>query len=310
MRARAGSRRSRSRVRSVTAPEPHWSVIVPTRGRPRQLERCLLALERLADRSRAELIIVDDDPAGGAKRIVAAAQERGVRDLHYIQAGGRGPAAARNVGVRSSRGEVLAFTDDDCEPEPGWLDGLRACLDADRAVAGRTVNVAPQRCAEVSQMVVRALEESQRKGARVHFAASNNVAFPRRAFDELGGFNERFPLPAAEDRDLCDRWIASGRSIVVSDDAVIQHRHELSLSEFWRQHYRYGRGAYEFHRLRRGNDEGSPRLQPSFYAALASQVRAADRVPRPPIAALAAISQIANAGGYAAAAISGMGRST
>src|SRR5687768_8796137 len=96
------------------------SVVVPTCGRPELLARCLAALEKQTLPQQAyEVLVVDD----GALR--------------------SGPAAARNRGWRRARAPVVAFTDDDTEPRPDWLEqGLRALQDAD-AASGRIVMPLP-----------------------------------------------------------------------------------------------------------------------------------------------------------------------
>lgn len=82
------------------------------------------------------------------------------------------------------------------------------------------------------------------------------MAFGRRAFLELGGFDESFSLPAAEDRDFCSRWRAGGRPMTYAPDAVIRHFHRLTPASFLRQHFHYGRGAYWF-RKKRAKTEGA-----------------------------------------------------
>lgn len=284
-----------------TDAEPAFSVIVPTRGRPEQLRRCLaslLALEPVGD--PAELIVVDDDPGGSAAAAVTADPER----ITYIRSPGRGPAAARNLGAAAAEGDVLAFTDDDCEPAPGWLRALAEALAASGAdaAAGRTVNGAAGACSEASQLVVSALQRTARHAGGPAFVASNNVCFRGGPFLELGGFDETFPLAAAEDRDLCERWIDDGHRFADAPSALVVHRHRLSLPAFWRQHFRYGRGAFDFHEIRRHRGEHALRLQPSFYRALGQEVlETGSAAGRGRLAGLAAVSQLANATGYAAA---------
>lgn len=65
-----------------------------------------------------------------------------------------GPGAARNDGARAAQGELLAFTDDDCLPDPGWLRALCAASAPGTMVGGRTVNaLAANRFAEATQHI-------------------------------------------------------------------------------------------------------------------------------------------------------------
>lgn len=286
-----------------TTDGPTFTVIVPTRERPAQLRRCVAALLALEPAGgETELIVVDDDPGGGAAPVVAAGDHEG--RVRYAAAGGRGPAAARNLGASLAGGEVLAFTDDDCEPEPGWLRGFATALAASgsAAAAGRTLNGAPEAYSEASQLVVLALRRMARLDGGPTFAASNNVCFRRRPFLELGGFDESFPLAAAEDRDLCERWVEAGQRFADAPEAVVVHSHRLSPVAFWRQHFRYGRGAFALHQIRRRRGREALRIQPHFYRALGHEVRSADgSTNRGTLAGLTIVSQLANAGGHAAA---------
>src|SRR5437763_123866 len=97
------------------------SVVVPTYRRPDLLGRCLAALSAQDfDPSRYEILVADDAASGDTRRQVEEfAAGLGRPAVRYLAVTGRhGPAAARNVGWLAARGEVVAFTDDDCLPDP------------------------------------------------------------------------------------------------------------------------------------------------------------------------------------------------
>lgn len=284
---------------------PKWSIVIATRGRPDQLRGALRACAVTAAESDGEIVVVDDDPAGSAETVVGEA--RATRPIAYLRCAGRGPGAARNIGARAARGELLAFTDDDCEPRPGWLAQLEAAIDGDAraAAAGTTVNAAPRLCSEASQIVIDALRDSLRTRGGPAFVTSNNVAMIRDSFLGLGGFDERFRTAAAEDRNFCERWLEAGNRFADAPEAVVMHLHSLRLAGFWRQHFRYGKGAHTLHRLRRGRGGHRMRLQSQLYPALARTVRSREEpLPRRlGLGALIVVSQLANAGGYASAGL-------
>ncbi len=100
-----------------TAATPAFSIVVPTFNRPRQLARCLAALERLEPPEDGfEVIAVDDgsEPPIDVESPVA----------RLIRQPNGGPGAARNAGAAVARGRFLAFIDDDCLPDRGWLRAL------------------------------------------------------------------------------------------------------------------------------------------------------------------------------------------
>lgn len=65
-----------------------------------------------------------------------------------------------------------------------------------------------------------------------------------------------YPRAAAEDRELCDRWLHHGYRMIYVAEAAVHHAHDLTFWTFLRQHFHYGRGAFCFHqvRARRGQD--------------------------------------------------------
>ena len=288
---------------------PIFSVVVPTSDRRGYLEGCLSALVGLEyPRDRFEVVVVDDGD-GRAAELLGGAVEPGIR-VEFAGSWDRGPAAARNAGAARARGRFVAFTDDDCEPAPDWLTALESALqDAPgTAAGGRTLNgAAGNPCSTVSQAVVDALHDYYNSDPQTpRFYASNNFAFPAEEFRALGGFDTAFSQAAGEDRELCARWIRAGRRLAPAPGAVVRHMRELTLREFCRQHFGYGRGAWRFHRTRHGRATGWPALEPAFYAALARKVReSATATSLPVLVVLAVLSQVANLAGAAAEAIMG-----
>jgi len=229
------------------AADPQVSVVVPTRDRPDRLAVCLAALERQTQPD-LEIVVVDDasrDAAAVAAVVATAPRARLVRGA------GRGPAAARNAGVRAARAPVVCFTDDDCEPVPNWAvalaDRLADIADAADAVAGPTRNGRTRSVvAAAAQAVATHLAEATIDAAgHMRFAPTSNLAC-RAEVCAAVPFDETYPLAAGEDRDWCARLVASGRTLAFVPDAVVRHHQELTPAGFWRQQVRYGRGAYRF----------------------------------------------------------------
>jgi GT2 family glycosyltransferase len=200
-----------------------------------------------------EVIVVADGPDPRIAPVIAELGTWPGSDVRLLEQVAAGPAAARNRGATSARGEFIAFTDDDCLPAPDWAVLLIAALEpqADAIVGGRVVNgVTGLPCARAAQLVVDVVQDHYGRGTRRGaFLTSNNLALSRDAFAALGGFDEAFTGAAAEDRDLCERATEAGYRIAYSA-AVVEHKHALTAPTLLRQQYRYGRGARTLARRR------------------------------------------------------------
>lgn len=210
-----------------------FSIIIATRNRPAQLADCLASIQALNfPPNQFEVIVADDGSDPAVQPVPRFASVRILRQQHG------GPGAARNLAARHAAGQMLAFTDDDCRPRREWLAELDARLSSGTAAGGRIFNGLPEnRWAAASQVIHDFLYQQPR-----HFN-TNNLAVPREDFLALGGFDPSWQRAAAEDVDFCERWIASGRTLVYVPNAIVDHFHQISLRGFWRQHYGYGRGA-------------------------------------------------------------------
>jgi glycosyltransferase involved in cell wall biosynthesis len=178
------------------APPCDVSVIIPTRNRPDQVRACLAALAAQTRRAdRFEVIVVDD----GSDQALAPVTD-GFKDrlqVTLLGQTGAGPATARNLGAASARASLLAFTDDDCQPAPDWLDVLvaRHQETPEAALGGHTINaVSGNVYSEASQLLVDYLYEyhTRKRGWRPSspteppaFFTSNNLAVPARHFQQV-----------------------------------------------------------------------------------------------------------------------------
>jgi GT2 family glycosyltransferase len=282
-----------------------FSVIVPTYHRPAQLSRCLRALAASEyPRDAFEVIVVDDGAGPDTQRIVETFS--GELSVTLLAQPNAGPASARNAGAAQARGLHLAFTDDDCVPAPDWLRKLDCCctMHPAAAIGGSTINAIPAvPYSTASQLLIDYLYEYYRvevTGAR--FFTSNNLTLPAQAFRDIGGFDESFPLAAAEDREFCERWQRSGRQLHYAEDAVVFHAHDLDLRSFVTQHFNYGRGADFLHRCRARYDGAGrrPKLEPlSFYVNLVRYPFTRRQRGRAlPLVGLMTLSQVAYGAGY------------
>jgi len=164
--------------------------------------------------------------------------------LQLIKQSNRGPAAARNAGIRASSAPIVIFIDDDCQPEPSCIEHLVARLEtSDESVAGcggPTVR-------ETDSLVSRYIDticvlRPQVDSGRVLYLITCNAAFRRSALTAVDGFCEAFYQAGGEDPDLCVRIGHLGFTFAVEDRAIVRHRHPSSLAGLFRMYQRYGNG--------------------------------------------------------------------
>lgn len=196
------------------------SIVVPTRGRPQLLNRCLasLVLQRF-DPARYEIIVVDDGPGDDTRDVVAgwtAHTEANGPQITYIPSmGPHGPAAARNHGWRAARGAIVAFTDDDTIARTDWLrNGVRAFEDGVDAVCGRVVMPLAHTPTDY---------ELDAKNLETAEFVTANCFCRKEVLESLGGFDERFRFAWREDSDLHFRLLDFQANIVREPRAVMMH---------------------------------------------------------------------------------------
>ncbi|MBX3740511.1 MAG: glycosyltransferase [Akkermansiaceae bacterium] len=225
-------------TRTEFAPSPFISVIICTRNGIKRIESCLEAVSRMTG-GGFETIVVDDGSEDGTADLVAT-RFPGIRLLR-LEPGGL--SAARNAGAAAARGEVLAFTDDDCEPDIEWVARLRRVFhDGKFAAAGGPNLPPPPR--DWREAVVCAAP-----GAPSHVMLTDdeaehlpgcNIAVTKEAFNAVGGFDPQFRT-AGDDVDFCWRLREAGYRLGFAAGAFVWHWRRPSFSAFFRQQQGYAK---------------------------------------------------------------------
>ncbi len=217
------------------------SVVIPARNAASTLGACLAGLRAEGIPGwNAELLIVNDASTDGTRTV---ASEPGVQ---VLEGEGRGPAAARNLGIRYAKGEVVVFLDADTVPQPGWFQTLLGPFDDPAVVGVKGRYRSEQRglVARFAQLEFEAkykrLERQSRTEGSVDFIDTGNAAYRRDALVTVGGFDESFPAQSAEDVDLAFRLAARGAKFVFAPQASVLHWHAESLAALLTKKARYG----------------------------------------------------------------------
>lgn len=233
------------------------SIVICTRDRGEALAECLRSVT--AQRSApGEIIVVDNSEDGNAGPICERFPE--VRHVHEPRPG---LSAARNTGIRASRGDIVAFTDDDVELHPGWTSEIGRAF-ADQSVDALTGLVLPARLDTTAQSIFqldkggfgatfvplrfdeRFFAETRPYGAHVwKMGAGANMAFRRELFERIGLFDERLGAGAAgcsEDSELWYRMLAKGGVCLYEPRTVVFHHHRRDIAGLRRQIRSYMKG--------------------------------------------------------------------
>lgn len=217
---------------------PTFSVIICTRNGHDRIHTCLTACSNLAGNDH-EILVVDDGSTDATAHLVATRFPH----VRLIQLPPSGLSAARNAGAHAAHGNILAFTDDDCEPDPEWLTRLLPHFHSGKyaAVGGPNLPPPPQ---TLTQAVIAALP-----GAPSHVLLDDeeaehlpgcNIAVRKDAFHSIGGFDPQFRT-AGDDVDFCWRLSHAGHRLGFAPGAFVWHHRRPSIRAFLRQQIGYGK---------------------------------------------------------------------
>ena len=215
------------------------SVIVPTFNRA---SSCVLAAQSvLAQDTRVphEVIIVDNNSTDDTRQRIQALRRQAPQRLRYVFEGKQGLSAARNAGIATARGNIIAWLDDDALARPGWLDALaetyRTHPDA-WCVGGKIVLALPEVLPRwfnhsfllTSQLGLLDLGDATIERRYPDFVFGGNFSVRRDALDRVGPFDTRLGLAGAwrvesEEADLCWRIQQTGGAVYYCGRAIVAH---------------------------------------------------------------------------------------
>ena len=243
--------RRRLVVRIPHPPEgwPQVSIIVAAHGRPRATRACvqsLLALDYPGE--RREIIVVDDASEPPLAPVLAGLPVRAVRLDRNV-----GQSAARNLAAAEAQGELLAFIDNECVADPGWLRVLVPHLNDPRMgiVGGRVVAPPPIGRVAAFEAVRSPLDMGAIAGAVgsdevVAYLPTCNFVVRRDVLLAEGGF--RTDMRLGEDVDFTWRVLHSGSAACYVPEGRITHYHRDRLGALLRRRADYGSSEADLQR--------------------------------------------------------------
>ena len=211
---------------------PRASVIVPAYNSETTIGGCLRALQNQTyPRQRYEIIVVDD---GSEDKTAEVALETGAK---VISPGKLGRSGARNLGAQKASGEIILFTDSDCEPISTWIELMIAPLQ-DREVAGVKGAYWSRQQELVARFTQVEVEERYRRMAQrdsINFVDTYAACYRRDIFLAHNGFDESVFVD--EDQELSFRLSRRGYKMVFVPNARVFHLHTASVGHYFRRKF-------------------------------------------------------------------------
>jgi O-antigen biosynthesis protein len=251
---------------AVLATAPFISVVLCTRDRSDQLETCLHSVAQ-QEYPRFEVVVVDNAPADGVVQALANGVS-GTAAFRYIQEPRPGLSWARNAGAAAASGEIIAYVDDDEEPDKDWLAGIACGFAHDDDIGCVSGIVLPARLDTAAQELFEEFGGHRhgrgfspaifyRQGPQSPlfplppFGVGANMAFRQEALARIGGFDVALgagtPAMAGEDTLALTQLLLAGYRIAYEPSALMRHYHRGDLDSLAHQLHGYGVGLTAFY---------------------------------------------------------------
>ena len=213
------------------------SVIIPAQNAAATIGNCLKALrQQTIDPAGYEIIVVDDGSDDNTGRIA----QLGGAIVARKEKGGYA-AAARNLGLRLAQGQIVCFTDADCQPAGNWLEQITIPLIQDPETVGVKGIYATRQTSLVARFVQVEYEDKYdqlARQSRIKYIDFYSAAYRTQVLLNNGGFDEHFPN--SEDREFSFRLASRGYKMVFQPSAVVYHLHADTLRRYFQKKVQNG----------------------------------------------------------------------
>jgi cellulose synthase/poly-beta-1,6-N-acetylglucosamine synthase-like glycosyltransferase len=225
---------------------PSVTVVVPVRNGEQTIQLLLESLQKLEyDRNKVEVIVVDGNSTDKTQEIVKK------YPVNLIVEKKKGLNLARNIGIKCSNGEIIAFTDSDCIVPPNWITKIvENFKDPTVSCVGGSAKALDSDFISqyADNSIVRLMpfftkrEELGKVKPFFRHPAGCNMAFRRKVAEEVGYFDENIQY-GFDEVEFADRVCRAGYKMVLDPDVVVWHKHRSTLKEFLKQNFQYGKGS-------------------------------------------------------------------
>ncbi len=214
------------------------SVVIPVFNSADFIERCLEAiLNQTFQSDEYEVIVVDDGS------VDSSAEKINRFPVRYFYQKNRGPAAARNLGVKEAAGEIILFTDSDCIVSHNWIETMLQSFNQEGVIGvkGAYSGGSETLTARFTQIEFEERYELLKRAERTDMLDTYAAAIKRDIFLELGGFDESFPEASNEDTELSYKLSSLNYKLIFNPHALVHHLgHPETILKYFRQKFQRG----------------------------------------------------------------------
>ena len=223
----------------ITNQSPRVSIIIPAYNAEETIEKCLTALRRqTTPLDSYEIIVVDDGSTDST-----CAQVTKIKNIRLFKQENAGPSAARNLGVNQALGEIVLFTDDDCEPVEDWIDRMLGPFQEEDIVGVKGTYLTRQKelVPRFVQLEFEDKYDRMSKDKFVDFIDTYSAGYRRSILIANNGFDTTFPVASTEDQELSFRLAQQGFKMVFEPRAKVYHlHHPRDIKEYWQKKFNIG----------------------------------------------------------------------
>jgi cellulose synthase/poly-beta-1,6-N-acetylglucosamine synthase-like glycosyltransferase len=224
----------------MNSKETMITIIIPVYNAGKTIQTCLESLVNQKTSRKYEIIFIDDGSEDNSLNIMNSMKNKG--DISVISQSNSGPAKARNVGAKLAKGDILVFTDSDCELDVYWLEEMTKPFD-DEDVIGVQGSYKTKQKGIIPRYEQYEIENSYIRYNRnkyIDAIGTYSAAYRRMIFMKYGGFNTTYKLASGEDFDLSYKMAADGHRMVFNNKAICYHQHPDSLLSYLKIKHKRG----------------------------------------------------------------------
>lgn len=213
------------------------SVVIPTYNSEKTILKTLKGLKNQTYKD-FEVIVVDD--GSNDKTIEIIEDFKKEFNLKLIKQEHTGPAFARNLGAKNSRGEIILFTDADCIPDTNWVKEMIKPFENKETVGVSGTYETLNKGSIIARFEGYEIEkrhEKMKKAERIDFIGTYSAAYRKEIFEKFNGFDTSFPTASGEDPELSFRLAEAGYKMVFNPRAFVFHPHVDSLRNYLKQKF-------------------------------------------------------------------------